>query len=196
MERKTIQLDKSRTALLMMDFQEGIVARQPDARRSMVLEHARAALEAARAAGMLVVYVSVRLRPGYIDVSPKNKRFSAVKASGGLMEGTQEVRIHEAVEPRDSEPLVIKRRVGALTNTDLQVLLNSHDINTLVLCGVSTSGVVLSTVRVASDLDYELFVLEDCCADPNQEVHDFLVKAVFPSQATIATAQDFIAALK
>ncbi len=190
-----LKFDKSRTALLMMDFQEGIVAGMPEPRRSAVLEQARAALEAARRAGIFVAYVSVRLRPGYPDVSPRNKRSSAAKEAGRLLEGTPAVEITPSLAPGDGEPLVVKRRVGAFIGSDLDVVLHSHDIATLVLTGFATSGVVLTTLRMAADMDYDLIVLEDCCGDGNPEVHRVLMESVFPTQATIAKAQDFIAAL-
>jgi len=190
-----LKIDRSRTALLLMDFQEGIVAGQPEPARSAILDRARMALEAARGAGLLVVYVSVRLRPGYPDVSPRNKRSSAAKAAGRLEEGTAAVQIVSRLAPREGEPLVIKRRVGAFYGSDLEVVLRSHDIATLVLAGLSTSGVVLTTVRTAADMDYDLVVLSDCCGDPSPEVHRVLMDSVFPSQAAVVRAEDFINAL-
>ncbi len=190
-----LQIDRSRTALLLMDFQEGIVAGLPEPAGSAILDRARAALDTARGAGLLVVYISVRLRPGYPDVSPRNKRSSAAKAAGRLEEGTAAVQIVSSLAPREGEPLVIKRRVGAFFGSDLEVVLRSHDITTLVLAGISTSGVVLSTVRTAGDMDYDLVVLSDCCGDPNLEVHRVLMESVFPSQATVARAEDIVNAL-
>jgi nicotinamidase-related amidase len=57
-----------------------------------------------------------------------------------------------------------------------------------VLTGVSTSVVVLSTLRQAFDLDYRILVASDCCADPDREVHDMLLSRVFPRQATVTSA--------
>jgi nicotinamidase-related amidase len=61
-----------------------------------------------------------------------------------------------------------------------------------VLAGIATSGVVLSTIRQAADLDYELTVLEDGCADADPEVHRVLMEKVFPRQASVITAQEWI----
>ncbi len=190
-----LTIDKGKSALLLMDLQQGIVDGQQEPFRSAVVANAAEALKVARAAGMLTVFVTVRLRPGYPDVSSRNKRSLASKLAGRLQECSPSVELHPSLTPREGEPLVVKRRVGAFSGTDLQVILNSHDITTLVLCGLSTSGVVLSTVRAAADMDYDLMVLEDCCSDPNREVHDMLCQGVFPSQATVVKLADFLAAL-
>jgi nicotinamidase-related amidase len=67
--------------------------------------------------------------------------------------------------------VVRKTRVGAFSTTDLEQQLNDRGINTLILAGVSTSGVVLSTVREAADRDYHIYVLADASADRDAHVH-------------------------
>jgi isochorismate hydrolase len=64
---------------------------------------------------------------------------------------------------------VVKHRVSPFVGTDLETLLRANGIDTLVLAGVHTSGVVLSTVCHAVDLNYRLVVVRDCCADPDAE---------------------------
>ena len=61
---------------------------------------------------------------------------------------------------------MVKHRISPFVSTDLETLLRANGIDTLVLAGVHTSGVVLSTVRHAGDLDYRLVIVRDCCADP------------------------------
>ena len=78
--------------------------------------------------------------------------------------------VHHDIQPKDGEVVVIKKRVSAVTGSDLEVILRSYGIKHMVLSGISTSGVVLSTVREAADKDYQLTVLADCCAD--QDWHD------------------------
>ena len=86
--------------------------------------------------------------------------------------------------------VVRKTRVGAFSTTDLDEQRRERGIDTLILAGLSTSGVVLSTVRDAHDRDYRVFVLADLTADPDQEVHEFLIGRVFPSQAQVITSAD------
>ena len=88
--------------------------------------------------------------------------------------------------------VITKRRVSAFTGSDLEVVLRSGDVQHLVLCGISTSGVVLSTLREAADKDYRLTVLSDLCADPNPEVHRLLLEKVFVRQAEVVTSEQWI----
>jgi nicotinamidase-related amidase len=78
--------------------------------------------------------------------------------------------------------------VSAFAGTDLDLVLRANGIETLILTGIITSGVVLSTLRHAADADYRLLVVGDCCSDRDEEVHRVLLDKVFPQQATITTA--------
>lgn len=101
--------------------------------------------------------------------------------------------IHSAVAPQAGDIVVTKRRVSAFAGSDLDVVLRAQDIDHLVLSGIATSGVVLSTLRYAADLDYRLTVLSDCCADGDDEVHRVLLGKVFPRQANVLTAEEWSA---
>ena len=103
--------------------------------------------------------------------------------------------VHAALAPLDTEPVVVKRRVSAFSGSDLDVLLRGASADALVLAGIATSGVVLSTVRQAADLDYRLTVLADACADRDPEVHRVLTEKVFPRQALVSTTDEWIASL-
>jgi nicotinamidase-related amidase len=81
------------------------------------------------------------------------------------------------------------------TNLPAARQLRTNGIDTLVLAGVHTSGVVLATVRQASDLDYRLVVVRDCCADPDAEVHAMLLDIVIAKQAAIVTGAELAGAL-
>ena len=91
--------------------------------------------------------------------------------------------------------LVQKHQWGAFFGTDLEMILRAHDIDTLVLLGHATSGVIVSTVRYAADADYRLVVVEDGCADRDAEMHTFLMQRLFPRQATVVSAEAVIQAL-
>jgi nicotinamidase-related amidase len=74
--------------------------------------------------------------------------------------------------------------------------LRAKEIDTLVLFGIATSGVVLSTLCYASDSDYRLVVLKDCCTDRDAEVHACLVDKAFSRQAAVVTANESLESLK
>jgi len=110
------------TALLVMDFQRGIVERRGDAG---VLDRAAEAIAAARANAIPVVFVRVAFRAGYPEVAAGNPRFAALREAGGMAETDAATAIHPAVAPRDGETVVVKRRVSAFAGSDLDVVLRA-----------------------------------------------------------------------
>jgi nicotinamidase-related amidase len=184
-------VESERTALLIMDVQPEIVERLGDAG---LTERLAEAAGAARAAGIRVIYVKVGFREGYPEVSPRSLTFSRIAELGGFVEGVSS-SVHAAVAPQPGDVVVTKRRVSAFAGSDLDVVLRAGGIETLVLSGIATSGVVLSTVRQAADLDFSLVVLSDGCADADDEVHRVLCEKVFPRQADVLSVAAWISAL-
>jgi nicotinamidase-related amidase len=189
-DENTPTIDPRRTALLVMDYQAGIVGRLADA--AELLTRMRAAIDLARQHGMAVGYVRVALTDVERDAVPEhNKTFSALARQGSAMHAdAPETAVHDAVAPAPGDIVVRKQRVGPFSTTDLAEQLAGRGIDTLVLGGISTSGVVLSTVRHAADADFRLYVLSDATADPDPEVHQVLVTKVFPRQAWIITTDE------
>jgi nicotinamidase-related amidase len=181
------------TALLVMDVQRGIVDRFAD--DEGYLPRLAAAVEAARGAGIGVIYVIVGFRAGYPEVSERNKSFAAIAGTSRFGDGDPGSAIHPAVAPASGDVIVTKRRVSAFTGSDLEVVLRAGDIDSLVLSGIATSGVVLSTLRQAADLDYRLTVLADGCLDADPEVHRVLTGKVFPRQADVMSIADWATSL-
>lgn len=182
----------AKSALLLMDFQNAIVGMLGDAGPAL-LERAGRARAAARAAGMAVMHVRVAFTDAdYAAVSPRNKSFAALGKSRFLTDGSEPAAIHHAFAPAADEEVFTKKRVGAFSTTNLASRLAARGIDTLVLAGIATSGVVLSTLRDAADHDYRLFVLADCCADQDAEVHRVLTEKVFPRQADVTALNDFV----
>lgn len=178
-------------ALLVMDLQNGIVDRLGE-RSKQLLATLAETLAGARAAQIPVVYVRVAFRLGTPEVSSRNQIFSALAASSALGETDTATQIHPSVAPESADVIVTKRRVSAFSGSDLAVVLRSLDVDSLVLTGIATSGVVLSTLREAADLDFRLTVVRDGCADNDPEVHRVLMDKVFPRQATVVSASEWI----
>jgi len=185
----------SKTAVLIMDYQNDILGMVPEDARTGLVERANAVLKEARKAKLAIIYVTVRFRQGYPEVNLQNKLFSSLKESGRLLEGSVGAEVDPRVAPQPGDIVVTKRRVGAFSTTDLETILRSGNISRLVLFGISTSGVVLSTVRWASDMDYSLVVVSDLCADRDPEVNHVLLDKVFPWQATVVTSKEFLKAI-
>jgi nicotinamidase-related amidase len=123
-------------------------------------------------------------------VPDTNKRFTEMAAGRRMHHEAPETAIHEAVAPGPGDLVVRKTRVGAFSTTDLDEQLRDGQIDTLILAGISTSGVVLSTVRDAADRDYRVYVLEDGCFDRDPAVHDLLMQKVFPRQSYVISIAD------
>lgn len=175
-------------ALLVMDVQRVIVDRYPD---PDYLPRLRKAIETARANGVRVIYVTVGFRPGAPEISPRNKLFGRLAGVTLPAAAAQANEIHPDVAPGPDDILVTKRRVSAFAGSDLDMVLRANDIDHLVLTGIATSGVVLSTLRQAADLDFTLTVLSDACLDNDPEVHRVLTEKVFPMQAEVTTVADW-----
>ena len=190
-----MQLDRKHTALLIADFYEAMMTSIPHAVERDVVDRTVALQQSARNAGLMVCYCATVFRPGYPEIGSRNKTFGQRKESGQPAIFDPLALIHPAVAPLEGEVVVGKHRVNALYGTGLDVALRANDVKTLIILGYATSGVVLSTVRHAADLDFNLYVVEDCCSDSDAEIHDFLMGRIFPRQADVVQSSDLIAAL-
>jgi nicotinamidase-related amidase len=181
------------SALLVMDVQVGIVERVPEGSTELLDAIGRAAT-AARSAGIPVVYVRIAFRPNGPEISRRNRSFAALANSGtfAMDDDDAATQVHPAVAPHPEDVVVVKKRVSAFAGSDLDVLLRSLDIDELVLTGIATSGVVLSTLRYAADQDFRLAILRDGCADGDPEVHRVLMEKVFPRQAEVLTTAEWV----
>ena len=174
MTQQATSIDVNRTAVLIMDFQQRIIANvatEPVA----VVENAARALASARAAGIPVIYV--------------------VHRGGPFAEYAPDVELHEGVAPAEGELVITKVRPGPFSTTALDVTLREMGRDNLVIMGVATSGCVLSSVRWAVDINYSFIVLSDACSDGDPEVHRVLTEKVYPRQGTVMTTDEFLAAI-
>lgn len=175
------------TALLVMDVQQGIMNRVTDPDYTT---RAARAVAAARDAGVPVLHVVIGFRAGHRKANDRNKSFGPLPVDV-FTDDDPGTAIHDAVAPRPDEPVITKKRVSAFAGSDLELVLRTHGIDHLVLTGVATGGVVLSTLRQAADLDYRLTVLTDACYDPDPEIHRVLTEKVFPRQADVITIEEW-----
>ena len=174
MTQQATKIDAARTAVLIMDFQQRIIANvatEPAA----VVENAAKALTGARQAGIPVIYV--------------------VHRGGPFAEYAPDVELHQGVAPAEGELVITKVRPGPFSTTALDVTLREMGKDNLVIMGVATSGCVLSSVRWAVDVNYSFIVVSDACSDGDPEVHRVLTEKVYPRQGTVMTTDEFLSAL-
>ncbi len=190
-----LSLDKSKTALLMADLATIGIGENPIAQERHTLDRAREVLDAARSAGIFVCYCISHFRPGFPEVSDRNVTRAARRDSGEVLPPDPTALIHSSVLPQEGEPVIAKHRTSAFSGSAFEMILRSKNIETLILMGHATSGVILSTVRLGADLDYNLVVVEDGCADRDPEVHQLLMEKVFPRQGTVVSSKEMVEAL-
>jgi nicotinamidase-related amidase len=182
---------------LSLDIQAALVAIYTKTAAPEFVPAVASLLAHARRVSANVLHVRVGFRPGYPEVSERNRFLAAMKANPQhrqIFEG-EFGEIHSAATPAPDEPVIIKHRVSAFHGTDLTVLLRSKEIENIVLFGIATSGVVLSTALEAVDLDYNVVVVRDCCADLDADVHLCVLDKLLAGRATVLTVSELMDAL-
>jgi nicotinamidase-related amidase len=157
-------------------------------RRSLIA-NIRRARDKADAAGAAVGYVRLGFSPDYRECPENSPQFGPAKKNGLFKLGSWGTEVCPELAPRPGDFDIVKHRVSAFFGTNLTPLLGANGIRRLYLAGVSTTYVVQATARDAHDRDYEVVVLEDCCAALSQEEHDWSIKAL-TRPARIATSND------
>jgi nicotinamidase-related amidase len=185
-----MKLDPKKTALLTLDYQKGILGFAPAA--EAVIPNGAKAVEFARKQQFHIIHLGLGFSAGHPEIPSTESRFKRVKENNLFVIGTPSAEFHSAVA-RSEDLVVYKQRVGAFSENQLHLILRSLGIENLVFFGISTSGITLSTLRRAADLDFRCVVLKDACFDPDPEVHRVLTEKIFPAQGTVLTVDAFIA---
>ena len=182
-------MDAAKTACLSLDVQNGILSLVAGS-EACVASAARV-VEQARKSGIRLIHVGIGFQAGYPEVPSTGGRWQMLKEKGLFQIGTESAQIHSAIY-RPGDHVMYKKRVSGFCGTDLSVVLRAQKIENLVLFGIATSGIVLSTVREAADMDFNLTVISDACFDRDDEVHRVLTQKVFANQAKVMTAEEFV----
>jgi nicotinamidase-related amidase len=189
-------LDPKHTALLLLDLQVGFVQRLPP--DSSLVDNAASAISIACQHGVQIAYIRAALDEADVDAVPMhNTSFAMFKGNEGMRASihldSPATQIHPKLTPKRGDFIHRKIRYGASMISPSKVLLEdfaAEKIDTVIVGGVITSGVVPSAVRQLADLDYSLIVLEDCCADFDIEVHNMLFEKIFPNQAKVIKSSE------
>ena len=180
-------LDTRRAAVIAIDLQRAFCL--PDGsvgRQGRDVGPCRAAAgccielaDAARTAGIPVIWVRMVLRPDYADGGVLMRELRpGLAAAGGLKRGTPDVELIPDIVVDARDDVIDKPRMSAFLGTPLEVMLNSRGINSLIVGGVTTSMCVESTVRDAGQRDYATFVVKEACGDFDQRRHEASLDAM------------------
>lgn len=168
-----------KTLFLVMDMINDLVAEDgfsaqgygAQVKQRGVLPNTAAAIAAARRAGAQIGYVRIGFSADYREAPPASPIFSGARNNGIFQLGTPGTAVHPALAPEAHDFDIVKHRVSPFYATSLEAILRANGIERIVISGVSTNGVVHSGAREAQDRDYEVVILEDCCAGVSAEEH-------------------------
>jgi nicotinamidase-related amidase len=194
----------SRPALLVLDLLNEIV--HPDGKYAVhgyarevaerdVLGRAATAIDRARMSGVPVIYVVVGFSLDYAEWPPRSPVFAEARAEEKLVIGHWGTQVHDAVKPADGEQIVVKRRISPFFGTELDLVLRTRGVDSLLLAGVSTDLVVLATARDGHDRDYRVTVLADATASADRTLHEAAL-AVIARTATVTTVDEAMPRLR
>ncbi len=191
----------TRTAYLVMDLVNDLIhASGPngsglgaEAKRRNVVANTQTALQKARAANALVIFVRVGFDPAaaYADCSKVSPLFSAISSYGLLKLNSWGSELHEGLSRRDGELDIVKQRISPFYATHLEAVLRANAVEHVVLSGVSTNYVVSSAVRDAHDRDYHVTILEDCCSAESEEQHRGAIESVKSLCGGVTSVREF-----
>ena len=163
----------------------------PILERRKIIDTTALAISKARAAGVKIGYVRVGFSPDYREVASNSGLFMGVKKAGLFKLGTWGTEVHPKLAPKPDDYDIIKHRVSPFYATLLEPILSANHITKLVLCGVATTGAVLSAAKDGHDRDYDITILDDCSAAITDEQHKATLEMV-SRFATITTAADIV----
>ncbi|WP_343499722.1 isochorismatase family cysteine hydrolase [Achromobacter denitrificans] len=173
-----------------MHYQTDIMALFP-AVAPTLLANTRALCEAARRKGVAVYFARIGFGQGYPEVSPLNKNGQGIKRLGLFVDD----EISPELGRRADEPLILAHRASVFFGTDLELRLSAAGVDTLVMAGIASTGVMLSSIAYASDADFRLYTVKDCCYDPDPVVHEHLFATAFESRSTVLSQAEALSLL-
>ncbi|MGF7234241.1 MAG: cysteine hydrolase family protein, partial [Frankia sp.] len=156
-----------------------------------VVENIAVAVQAARQAEVQVIYTQLVFREGYPEAHPRNRVAAQIATAGIFTANDPMAAIDPRVAPGAGDIVLTKSRVSAFAAGDLDLLLRSMSVHTLVRIGIATSGVVLSSFLDALDRDYSVTVLADACSDRDLPLHDMIMRQIFGNRATVSTVKEY-----
>ncbi len=188
----TPSIDKTKTALVVIDLQKGIAGRQVAPHASeLVIKNAAAIADAFRENGMPVFLVRV-------SPSPDGKDALRPVADAKPWAQTPQpdwADIVPEMGPKQGDFVITKHQWGAFYGTELDLEFRRRGITTMVLCGIATNIGVESTARFAYEYGYHQIFAEDAMAAMSAEEHEFTVTKTFPLIRLVRNTEEILAAL-
>ena len=190
-----MQIDKSKTALVVIDLQKGIAAMptEPHDAKTVILNAAKLA-EAFRSNLMPVFLVRVLTSP-----DGKDRLAPVVDGENPWLGRKMQADFSDIVPelgPEQTDFVITKKQWGAFYGTELDLQLRRRKIENIVLCGIATNIGVESTARFAFEYGYQQIFVEDAMASRSASEHEFTVKNTFSRMGRVRSTQEILTALK
>ena len=199
-------MNPSTTALVLIEFQNDFTTEGGSLHAAVagvmastgMLDKAVAMADATRAAGATVIHSPITFQPGYYEITSHPYGILAgVVDSSSFIKGGWGAEIADAMAPKPGDIVLEgKRGLDAFASTNLDFILRSKGIRTIVLAGFLTNCCVESTMRSAYERGYEVITLTDVVAATSQEEHDNAIKYDYPMFSKPMTSEEYLAALK
>ena len=193
-----------KTALLVIDMQNDLVKAKEEPFNAVtkmvkskgVIGNIAKVIAAARQVEMPIIFTNHIHRKDGADVVPTITDLMlqglAPPPREAMIEGTPGANIVDELKPAAEDHVIWKRRSNAFYNSDLELMLRSRGIDTVILTGVVTNGCIVNTVRGARERDLHVIVLSDCCATMTAEDDDYFITKVFPKEGRVRTSDEMV----
>lgn len=173
--------DINKAALVVMHYQVDVFAILFGEQPSPLLDECNSLIRRWRATGRPVLFPNLFLGEQYEHASRSNRLVSSIVPTGRFRNALPMPGL--AIEPDDV--FYACPRASVFYGTTLDADLRDRGISTLVMAGISSTGVVLSSVTWASDADYDVRLVRDCCYDPDQEAHEALFRTGYGGRVQV-----------
>ena len=184
-----------RSALVVIDLQEGILYPEPvPYGKVQVVERSVALARAFAAAGMPIVLTATDFAPGYADAPKGQADAPWTLPAEGLPAGF--ARLVPEVDALPAAVRIVKRQMSAFFGAELDLQLRRRGCDTLVICGVATNMGVEGTARAAFDLNYHVVIAEDACGSVAPSLHEFAVERILPRISRVCLTDEIVRAVQ
>jgi ureidoacrylate peracid hydrolase len=195
---QTLAIDKKKTALIVIDMQNGFLQDEgfmvkvgldiSDLKKTV--DPVRRVIKSCRSANIPVIYTRYVVRPDYKDAGLLGVKLPAAKEMKALAAGSWDAALDERMEPQPDDFILDKARCSSFYNTNLEVILNGLNVDTLVICGVTTEMCVDTTVADAFARDFNVFLVKDAVAASDFGRHEAALKIAEFMFATLCTTEE------
>lgn len=173
------------TALLVVDLINDIVhesGKTPSCAKyvedNKVIQFVNKAINLLRENYVPIMFVKIAFSSDYREHPKDSPMFSNAYNKNALKLGTWGTEFHKDLDYRADDTVLIKHRVSPFYGTAIEPILNSLNVNTIIITGVSTNNAVQVAARDAHDRDYKVIIAEDACGAGNNENHNNALQLV------------------